>query len=297
MKKKKIKRLRQCGINPSGFDRGQIKFWIYLFPIALLMLWPIVFTIGRAFMHIDELFIWPPRLFPRRPGMQNFVELFSLSGRQAVPISRYFVNSLAVSILVVVLTLIISVSAGYILSKKNFRGKNLLFAVNTVALMFTAAAVAIPRYLVVAHLGLLDTFAVHIIPALAMPVGLFLVKQFIDQLPDALIEAAQIDGASDYFILRKIVVPMVTPALATVAILAFQMAWGDVATSTNFITNESLRTLPFYVQNIVDPTTPHAVAGVAAASAGNLLMLLPNLILFILLQSRVMNTMAHSGIK
>jgi len=297
VKRKKVKRLRHCGVNPPGFDRGQIKFWIYLIPIAALMVWPIIFQVTRAFMAVDELFLFPPRLFPRRPGFQNFNELFSLAGRQAVPITRYLANSLAVAILIVLLSLLISVCAGYVLSKKNFKGKKLLFAINTIALMFTPAAVAIPRYLVIVNLGLLDTFAVHILPMLAMPVGLFLVKQFVDQLPDALIEAAQIDGASDYFIVRKIVVPMISPALATVAILAFQMSWGDIATSTNLITNESLRTFPFYVANIVDPTNPHMVAGFAAAQAGGLLILLPNLILFVLLQSRVMNTMAHSGIK
>ena len=297
MKTRRIKKLRQCGINPPGFDRSQIKFWLYLIPIALLMLWPIVFSIGNAFKPIDELFIWPPRLFPRRPGFQNFAELFALSGRQAVPITRYLANSLVVSTLIVLLSIVISVCAGYVFSKKSFKGKSLLFSVNTIALMFTPLAVAIPRYLVIVNVGLLDTFAVHILPALAMPVGLFLVKQNIDQLPDALIEAAKIDGASDYYIVSRIVTPLIAPALATVAILGFQMAWGDVATSTTFITNESLRTFPFYVANIVDATNPNMVAGVAASSAGNLLILLPNLLLFVFLQSRVMNTMAHSGIK
>ena len=126
--------------------------------------------------------------------------------------------------------------AAYCMSKKRYRLKNTLFAINEAALMFVSVAVAIPRYIIVNELGMVDSFWAHVIPLLAMPVGLYLVKQFIDDLPDSMIEAARIDGASDYRILLRIVVPNIIPALATVAILAFQASWNSVEASITIST-------------------------------------------------------------
>ena len=136
-------------------------------------------------------------------------------------------------------TLIVGTGAGYVLSKKHFRARNALLEINNLALMFCAVAVAIPRYFVIAKLGLLDTFWANIVPLLATPVGVFLIKQFIDGLPDALIEAAYIDGANDYQILFKIIMPLIKPALATLTIMTFQSAWGATEASTLLINNEN----------------------------------------------------------
>jgi multiple sugar transport system permease protein len=201
---------------------------------------------------------------------------------------------------------LLSSAAGYVLSKKKFRGKDAIFSINTVALMFVPVAVVIPRYFTVVRIGLIDNFFAHILPQLALPVGLFLVKQFIDQIPDSLVEAAQIDGASDYFILIKIIMPMVKPALSTVAILAFQASWNTSEASELFINDDSLKTFSFFVSTLASgsgstvtgaATTGNAVAGQGMSAAASFIMFLPNFILFILLQSKVMNTMAHSGIK
>ena len=297
MKKKKAKRLRFCGINPPHFDRSQIKIWVYLLPIAALMVLPIVFTISAALKPLDELFLYPPTLVPHKPTLANFAGLFRFSDENSVPFSRYMFNSLLSSGIVVVLSILFSLMAGYVLSKKEFRGRQLLSTINTIALMFAPAAVTIPRFFVVKYLGLIDSFAAHIIPALAMPVGLFLVKQFIDQLPDALFDAAKVDGANDYFIVSRIVAPMVVPALVTVAILAFQSSWNAIDASVTYINNETLKTLPSYMRAITDMTTGKTVAGIGASAAANVIIFLPNLLLFVILQSRVMNTMAHSGIK
>jgi multiple sugar transport system permease protein len=162
--------------------------------------------------------------------------------------------------------------------------------------MFVPAAVGIPRYLLIDEIGLLDTFFAHIFPLLAMPVGLFLVKQFIDQIPNELIEAAQIDGASDYTIFLKIIIPLVKPAIATIAILSFQLVWNNAETSTLYVNDESLKTFAFYMGTLASQEG-NTVAGQGMAAAAALIMFIPNLIIFIFLQSKVMNTMAHSGIK
>ena len=173
--------------------------------------------------------------------------------------------------------------------------------------MFVSVAVAIPRYIIVNELGMVDSFWAHVIPLLAMPVGLYLVKQFIDDLPDSMIEAARIDGASDYRILLRIVVPNIIPALATVAILAFQASWNSVEASNYYINNEALKSFSFYMSTLTANTgnanamvgqlSGNAIAGLGMQAAASLIMFLPNLVMFIVLQSRVMNTMSHSGMK
>lgn len=292
--KKKHYRLKKNGINPQHFTAGQLKFYAALLPICLFMALPIVFIFMNAFKPLDELFAYPPRFYVRNPTFDSFRALFAISSTSNIPASRYLFNSIISSGVTVLCTLVISTSAGYVLSKKRFRLRPALMEINNLALMFCSVAVAIPRYFVVAYLGLLDNFAANIIPLLATPVGVFLVKQFIDGLPDALIEAAIIDGANDYQILLKIIMPLVKPALSTLTIMTFQSAWSTVEASTNYINNESIKTFAFYLSTLSASGT---VSGQGVAAAATLIMFVPNLIIFIFMQSKVMSTMAHSGIK
>ncbi|MGI8315905.1 carbohydrate ABC transporter permease [Halobacillus mangrovi] len=284
-------------INPDRFHKSQLKFYFILIPIAILMIIPIVYIFSHAFKPIDELFAYPPRFFVQKPTLQNFQDLASNTNATGVPMSRYLFNSIVVTLIVVFLTVLISTMAGYVFSKKNFKFKKTIFEINTIALMFVPAAVVIPRYLLIDEVGLLDTFFAHIFPLLAMPVGLFLVKQFIDQIPDELLEAARIDGANDFHIFFKIIVPLVKPAIATIAILAFQAVWNNAETSTLFVDDENLKTFAFFMSTLASDTGGNSVAGQGMAAAASLIMFVPNLIIFIFLQSKVMNTMAHSGIK
>lgn len=282
-------------INPDKFDKSQIKFYLVLIPMAIFMGLPIVYIISHAFKPMDELFAYPPRFFVSHPTFDNFDSLFTAMDLSGVPITRYLFNSLTSTLLIVVLTIVISALAGFALSKKKFKLKGIIFEINTLALMFVPIAVGIPRYLIIVKTGLIDNFWAHILPVLAMPMGIFLVKQFMDQLPDALIEAAKIDGASDLTIFFRIVMPLVKPALATIAILSFQTAWNNIEPSTLYINNESLKNFAFYMSTLTSANTGIAGQGMAAASA--LIMFIPNLLIFIFMQSKVMNTMAHSGIK
>jgi len=282
-------------MNPKKHHKSHLKFYVFLVPMAAFMILPLIFIINHAFKPLNELFAFPPRFFVIRPTLDNFQALFSSRVAGGIPMSRYLFNSLLVSIIVVFLTIIISTMAAFALSKKQFKLKKFMFEINTIALMFVPIAVAIPRYLIIANLGLIDTMFAHILPLLAMPVGLFLVKQFIDQLPNELIEAARIDGANDFLIYWRIVMPLIKPAIATMAILSFQAVWNNVETSDIFINDESLRTLAFYMHTLTGQS--NAVAGAGVAAAASLVMFLPNLVIFIFMQSKVMDTMAHSGIK
>ena len=240
------------------------------------------------------MFKFPPTIFAHNPTLDNFKNLMNLAGSTGIPMSRYFLNSMIVTVLTVVLNLLITIMAAYVFSKKKFKIKGALWEINQMALMFVATAVSIPRYLIIVKIGAYNTWFAHILPLIAMPVGLFLVKQFVDGIPDALIEAAVVDGAGDATILRKIIIPLTKPALATSVVLTFQQIWQNVETSNNYITNEALRTLTYYVNSI---GTNNAVAASGMVAAANLIMFIPNLIIFICMQSKVMNTMASSGIK
>jgi ABC-type glycerol-3-phosphate transport system permease component len=286
-------------MNPRGFHVSQIKFYVFLVPLAFVMLLPIVFIFSSAFKPPDELFAYPPRFLVTSPTLKNFTDLFSKMSSAGIPASRYLFNSIVITLVTVAASILVSSTAAYALSKKRFKLKRILFAVNNVALMFVPIAVTIPRFLVIEQLNLLDTFWVHILPVLAMPVGLFLLKQFIDGIPDEVIEAAQIDGASDWWIYWRIILPMIRPAIATIAILTFQAAWSNAETSTLYVNTESLRTLAFYLGTLATTTTTGAnvVAGQGMAAAAALIVFLPNLLIFIFLQSQVMSTMSHSGLK
>lgn len=315
MKTKRKNRIRLTGINPTRFDRSQIKFYVILLPIMVFMSFPMIFIVFNAFKPLDELLNYPPNLITLRPTLQNFQNLIATSDNKAIPVSRYLFNSMITTLVVVLLSVLITSMAAYCMSKKKYRLKNILFGINEAALMFVSAAVAIPRYIIMSKLGFTDTFWAQVIPLLAIPVGLYLVKQFIDELPDEMIEAARIDGAGDFQILRRIVIPSISPALATVAILAFQSAWGSVEASNYYINNEALKTFAFYMTTLSNQAGASnlananamagaggllgnsAVAGLGLQAAATLIMFIPNLVLFIILQSRVMNTMSHSGMK
>ena len=281
-------------VNPRRFHKNQIPFYLYLIPVAVFMGLPIVFIISHAFKPMDELFAFPPRFLVSNPSLDNFRNLLRTAAGAGIPLSRYVFNSLVVTLSVVLGSVIMSTMAGFALSKLNFRLKKPLFELNSLALMFVPVAVTIPRYLTITAMGILDTYWAHILSLLAMPVGLFLIKQFIDQVPDSLLEAAQIEGANAFTVYRKVVIPLIKPAIATGAILSFQMVWNNIETSALFTSSENIRTLSFYMNTLTQVGT---VQGQGMAAAASLVMFIPNLILFIVMQSSVMNTMAHSGLK
>jgi len=287
-------KLHGSKINPKGFSLSQMKFYAILIPLGIFMLLPVVFIINQAFKPLGELYAFPPTIFVKDPTMKNFRDLFALSGTTGVPMTRYLFNSILISVLTIIVNMIITVMAAYAFSKKKFRLKGALFNINQMALMFVATSVAVPRYIVIVNSGMINTWFAHILPLIAMPVGLFLVKQFVDQIPDALIEAAVMDGAKDFKIIQKVVIPLVRPALATSVVLTFQVVWNATEASNNFITNDTMKTLAFYLTSL---SANNAVAATGMIAAASVILFLPNLIIFIIMQSKVMNTMAHSGIK
>lgn len=284
-------------INPKKFEKGQLKIMLMVLPLVIITGLPIVFIIFHAFKPMEELFAFPPQFITTNPTLDNFTKLFKASRSAGIPLSRYIFNSVIITATVVFSSLIFSTAAAYALSKLKFKGRNAMMQINQLALMFVPVAVMIPRYLVVNVLGLTNTYFAQILPLIPLPVALFLVKQFVDQVPQSLIEAAYMDGAKELQIYTKIIIPMIKPAIATAAILVFQQVWTNMEASNYYVNNDGLKTLAFYLNTLTSVSTTNTVAGQGMAAAASLILFLPNLILFCLLQRHVMNTMAHSGIK
>jgi ABC-type glycerol-3-phosphate transport system permease component len=282
-------------INPQKFEKSQVKIIAAITPLVVFTALPLVFIVNHAFKPMEELFAFPPNFLVRNPTLDNFTFLMKITRSTGIPMSRYVFNSVIVTFLTIFLSLLFTTCAAFALSKIKFRGKNLVMDINQAAIMFVATAVLIPRYLIISMGGMIDTYVGHIFPLVAMPVALFLVKQFTDQVPDSLMEAAYIDGASDFQVYRKIILPMIKPAIATASILVFQAVWNNLETSNYFMNDDSMKTLTFYMNTFA--TENNTVAGQGAAAASALIMFIPNIVLFVILQKNVMNTMAHSGIK
>ena len=282
-------------INPTRFSWSQWPFFAILIPFCVFMVLPIVYIFNHAFKPFDELIEYPPRFFVKNPTFDNFIEFFKVSSISDIPVGRYIFNSLVITVVVCFLSIVVAAMTGYALSKLRFKMKDVIFEVNNIALMFVGIAVTIPKYIITDAIGLTDTFWVHIIPALAIPVGMFLIKQFIDQIPNDLIEAAKMDGATELKIFWTIILPLIKPAIATVVMLSFQTVWNDAGTSSTYVDNEGLKTFAYYVSTLSSSSNTVAAQGLSAVAT--LIMFLPNFIMFIILQSNVMNTMAHSGIK
>ncbi|OUS76065.1 ABC transporter permease [Paenibacillus sp. MY03] len=264
--------------------------------LAAFMSLPIVFIINHAFKPFHELFLFPPTFLVKDPTLTNFYELFMRPVARIVPFSRYLYNSIIVAASSMVAVILSSCMAAYVLSKLQFSLKKAVMAMIMLALMFAPETVAIPRYLIVGWLQLNNTYFGHILPVIASPVAVFLIKQFIDQIPAELLEAAKMDGASELRIFIRIIIPLSMPAIATISIITFQGVWGDASASTLFMQDETMKTLPYYITTLTSGMA-NTVAGQGMAAAAGLLMFLPNLIIFLFAQRRIMETMVHSGVK
>lgn len=259
------------------------------------MLIPIVFLFNNAFKPLNELFLYPPTIFVQQPTLRNFDQLLLHSAAGLVPFTRYLFNSIIISASTLLIVVLVSTMAGYVLSKHRFHFKATIMAFIMISLMFVPETVMIPRYLVVSSLGMTNTYFAHIFPFIASPVAVFLMKQFIDQIPNDFIEAAKLDGATDMYIFTRIIIPLTAPAVATVLIITFQAVYSDVETSTLYMTKETMKTMAFYATAFTSNVP--GVAGVSIAAAVGLLMFLPNLILFLVFQRKMIQTMLHSGVK
>lgn len=270
---------------------GNIAVFLLLLILGAFMVLPVVYTVVQAFKPMDELFIFPPRFTVVNPTWKNFRLIGLMAGNLWVPFSRYIFNSVFVSLVGTAGNVIVSSMAAYPLAKNDFPGKKGLFRIVTVALLFSGGVLGLAQYIVLSKLGMINTYWALILPYIATPMGLFLMKQFIEGLSTSLLEAARIDGMHEFGIYWKIVMPNVKPAWLTLIIFSFQGLWG--LTGGNFIYKESLKMFPTALAQIQSG----GIARAGVASAANLVMLIPPVLIFLFTQSSIMETMAHAGIK
>ena len=283
----------QAGRQPNRSRSGDIGVAIVLIIFGCFFAFPLVYAINSAFKPLDELFVFPPKLFVRNPTLNNFNDLFLLMSKSGlITFSRYIFNSVSITLIGTVGHILLSSMAAYVLAKYKFPGSRMFFTMVTVALMFSGFVLAIPNYLIMAKLGWVDTHLAVIIPAFAAPMGLFLMKQFMESsIPEVLIEAAKIDGAKEFTIFTRIVMPLVKPAVLTLMIFSIQSLWNNVATT--YIYSEELKTLPFALKTIA----AGGVARTGVSAAITLFMMIVPIVAFIVSQSNIVETMASSGIK
>ncbi len=275
----------------GGSRGGDIAIFILLLLLGLFMMFPIYLSVIQSIKPSQELFLFPPKMYAIAPTGQNYIDLLNTASNMWVPFSRYIFNSVLVAVVVTVAQLVFSSSAAYALAKGVFPGKKALNKIIEIALLFTSSVMYIMQYMVMAAMGIINSYLAITLPYIATPMGLFLMRQFMGQFPDAVIEAAKLDGAGHLRTCWQVVMPNVKPAIMTLMIFAFQGAWQ--VTGGSFIYSEELKPLPTVMQQI--STAGIARAGVAAAAV--VLIMIPPIVVFIICQSNVMETMAQSGLK
>ena len=256
--------------------------------IATLL--PFFYIIVSSLKTDAELRQTPPDFFSQEPSLRHYVTVLS---NEEIPIVRNVLNSFVVSIARVLITLFTSSYAGYIFAKYHFRGKNLAFGIILIQIMIPFQVVMIPNYLLVVRLGLIDSIWALIVPSMVDAFGIFLMKQFIESLPAELMDAARIDGASEFGIYWRIVLPQMGPPLASLGIFTFMSTWNDYLWPLIVLTTPENRTIQLL---LVWFQTQHS-ANQGLVLAASILTLLPIFVVYIFVQRWVVDQETQSAFK
>lgn len=270
---------------------GDIGLTLILGFFGLFSLFPIALIVANAFKPLSEIFIFPPRLTVDNPTLNNFLDLGTIVEGFNVPLSRYIFNTGMITGLGTLGTVLLGSMAAFPLAKYKFPGSNLMSNIIVYSLMFNGAVMAIPNYLIMSSLGMIDSIWAVVLPAIGGTLGLYLMKNFMVQIPDEMLEAAKIDGAGELKTFWRVVMPLCKPAWITLIILSFQNLWGT--TGGAFIYSEELKPLSYVLTQMVSG----GISRTGVSSAITLIMILVPITVFVISQSNVIETMATSGVK
>ncbi|HHT39266.1 MAG: carbohydrate ABC transporter permease [Acholeplasmatales bacterium] len=290
-KRKLVKRGKRGKKRISRSWQGDVVLIVFLLAFGAFSAYPLVFTIANAFKPLNEMFIFPPKLLPRNFTFDNFRDLFNLIGNTRIPLSKYFFNTIFITVLGVSGHVFIAALAAYPLAKHRFPGRSVINQLIVYSLMFSSVVTSISNYLIISKLGLIDSPWAIIIPSWGFTLGLFLMRQFMTTIPTELLEAAKMDGAGEYRTFFTVVMPLVKPAWLTVVILLFQQLWST--DGAGYIFKENLKPLSYALSQIV----AGGIARTGTSAAVAFLMLLVPITVFIINQTKIIDTMAYSGIK
>lgn len=283
-------RNHQVVLNRSvGGDAGIFTFLIIM---GAFMFLPMIYVVMQSLKPLDELWMFPPRFYVVNPTLKNFTDLFSLLSDSWVPFSRYIFNTVFITAAGTFGNLLLSSLAAYAISKIPFPGRKGVFWLIQRSLMFTSTVTAIANFITLSTLHLMDNPFAIIIPAWGSSMGLYLMKQFMDSsISDSVLESARLDGCSEFKTFWVIAMPMVKPAWLTLIIYSFQGLWNTGASP--YIYSEQLKTLNYAIGQI----TAGGIARAGASAAGTVIMMLVPILVFVITQSNIIETMASSGMK
>lgn len=259
---------------------------------GLFMILPLIYSVSTSFKPLDELLKFPPKFIVNRPTLQNYLQLPSIISSLSVPLSRYVFNSVFVSVVTTVGHVIIASMAAFVMSKGRFKGLGIIFIIVQFSLLYNHYTLSIPQYIIMSKINIVDTYLVYILPYLPSSLGVFLIKQYMDgSIPDALLEAAYIDGASEWKMFWRIVMPNSKPAWMTLVMFAFRDLWSLQPQGTIF--TEELKLLP----NVMSTIISGGIARSGSAMAAMVILMIPPMAVYLISQSSIVETMTTSGIK
>lgn len=270
---------------------GNVTVIVFLLIFGVFMILPLYYMVVSALKPTSELFYFPPKFYVIKPTLRNFLTLIKLQAQSDVPFERYLFNSVFVTVVSTVGYVLLASMAAYALSKHKFPLKNAITKSVVFAILFRPEVTSVPLYILMVKAHIIDNYWALILPAMSGSFGVFLLQQFLDNVPNEMIEAARIDGASEFVIYRKLIMPMLKPAWMTVVIFTFISIWNT--TAAQFIYSEDMKMLPAMLSSL--STAGITRAGVAAAVG--VLMMFPSVVIFLLSQNSIVETMAHSGLK
>ncbi len=293
-----FKRLKGQSRNTRNYKQftrsrfGTFCYFAFIIMAGVVSVLPLVYAIATSLKPLDELLIFPPRFFVQRPTLENFAALPSLLSQLKVPLSRYIFNSAFVSIVTTLLYVFLSAMAAFVLAKSKLRGRKIIFLIVQFSLLFNAYTLGVPRYLIYSGMNIIDTYWVYILPHMASTLGVFLMKQYMEgYVPDSLLEAAEIDGAGYFRIFFEIIVPICKPIILTVILFGFREIWASIPEGAIF--QEELKTLPMITTQI----TAGGIARSGSAMAISVIMMIPPVLVYLISQSNVTESMSSAGIK
>lgn len=291
-KLKKISLKKGKRIKRYNTTVGNTVIFIFLVLLSAFMILPMLYAVLQSFKPMEEIFAYPPKFFVKNPTVNNYLQAIKLADNLYIPFSRYLVNSALVSLAGTLIYVLIAVMAGYALAKGKFPGNKMISGLVVWTMLFTGSITAIPQYIVISKLGMIDSHLSIILPAFAETMGIFLMKQFIiSDIPDEILEAARIDGAGELKIVTDIIFPNIKPACATLIIFTFQGLWNN--SGATYIYTESKKLLPTVLSSI----SGGGLARAGATAAVAVILMIPPIFMFLYSQRSVTETMSHSGMK
>ena len=270
---------------------GNATVIIFLLIFGMFMILPLYYMVVSALKPTSELFYFPPKFYVIKPTLRNFLSLIKLQAQSDVPFERYLFNSVFVTVISTVGYVLLASMAAYALSKHRFPLKNTITKSVVFAILFRPEVTSVPLYILMVKAHIIDNYWALILPAMSGSFGVFLLQQFLDNVPNEMIEAARIDGASEFVIYRKLIMPMLKPAWMTVVIFTFISIWNT--TAAQFIYSEDMKMLPAMLYSL----STAGVTRTGVAAAVGVLMMFPSVVIFLLSQNSIVETMAHSGLK